>query len=94
MGDRELLTPVAGVKSVECPVSLLSRGNGPQIRQQALTVLDAQMIHQTTGQFPGGPDPFKWSARWYDLVMMGQNEVLRVKAAREEIADNATRLPR
>ena len=76
--------PVEDRSFKECPTSMLSKGDGPVIRQLMLEVLDADMVKEATGVFPGG-DPNQWPARWYDMVMSARYEKMLVKQSREDL---------
>lgn len=76
-----------GRESSECPVSLLSLGNGPGMVALVREVLDAETVYAQTGVYAGGPDSHKWSCIWFDLVKMSKYEKFLVDAAREELRD-------
>lgn len=92
-GDLEILVPIQDRRFSECPVSALSRGIGPSIYQATLSILHAQSVHESTGIYPGGPDPYKWPAKWLDFVLLANSERDLVKQEREEAAENLVRLP-
>lgn len=91
-GDRDILTPIQDRRFNECPTSALSTGEGPVIRQAVLAVLEAEIVYESTGCFPGGPDSSKWPAKWFDFVAAAGREKALVKHERDELADTASRI--
>lgn len=71
---------IEGTRTKECPVSLIT----PESRQLVENLAQAEWIKQASGFFPGGADPDKWDARYFDFVRIWKMELARCDNARDD----------
>ena len=72
------------ISSSECPVSLLTTGEGPRARRITEQVMWADQAKNATGAAFGGPDSGQWPAWWFDAVAIIEQQRVAEHNARVE----------
>ena len=78
--EMTLTYDIEATETKECPVSLIT----PESRQAVEWFAQAERVKDMTGAFPGGMDPNKWDARWFDYARIWRTEFIRIENGRAE----------
>lgn len=89
IGDGTFMVPVEDARCYECPVSLLSRH--PEASDMVYQIQTAAMVKEATGAALYGHDTANWPEKWYEAVVIAEQEKRRVMWEQDEFAKKVRR---